>query len=327
MIEIKNLTVKNEGKTYLDDVSFTMARGGIHGLFGVKGSGKDILIDVMCIECGFNSGRVAIDGIDSKDQIAYRRKFYVLDESSRLYIDMTVTEYLYFLAELQKIPFEVAEKKIKTVIGLMGLENIKDTLIGNITPTQELRAKFALLLFNAANVEVYILNDALDNVDKKTAEELKGIIKRLAEKKTVLLASTKLSVMEDFCDTLTIISNGRVVASDSVENLRARLAKTQVLVMSVRGSEESVLSAVSSIEGIIDCSVCQGTGGVLSVKLEYDGKTEIRDSVFAALAKEGCPILSMAVESLSLSDVCLKISDASETVSSEQSSQKRRNKK
>lgn len=308
LIQVKDLVKQYRGITALDGVSFCFDKGGIHGILGASGAGKSTLLNIICSCLGESSGEVFVDGVSIKESPnAAKKKIGYLPEIPPLYSDMTAYEYLIFVAEAKSVPYDKLYKNVKSAVELTGLEGVEHKVIKNLSAEHKVCVGIAQTLLG--NPDVIILDEPFAKAGKSVMAELTELIKRLSGIKTVVLASSDYELIESVCDDIVILSRGKVVAFDTVEELHKRLGRTKTLKVSLRGSESSVITELSAISAITDCTVVSAKSGVLSLRLEYEQDSDVRDEVFAVFAKAGMPILSMDVEALSLRDIFAKLSE------------------
>ena len=302
MIEIRSL-VKKYGETLaLNGIDLTFGERGVHAVLGPKGSGKSALLDVLSGYTDATEGEVLIGGenlfnspLELKKRVAY------LPQELVLYDEMTPFEYLLFIGEIKRVSADKLYKRVKNVLDLTRLSEIADTAIKSLSTAEKKLLGVAQCMLG--NPDVIVFDSPMSSLDEECKAQLGALIKRIGELKCVIVSTDTLSDVYDICDDMAIISNGELVVFDSMQNLEAKLVKTKAILLSVRGPEDTVLAAIKDVPGISACIVNSISGGVISMKLEYDAKAEIRGSLFAALAKLSCPILSMAERTLSLADV------------------------
>lgn len=308
LIKVENLVKKYGDKTAVDNLSFTISKGGVHGFLGPNGAGKSTTMNIItgCLDA--TSGKVLVDGIDvAEDPMGAKHKIGYLPEIPPLYESMTPYEYLVFVAEAKRVSYDKLYRNVNSVMELTSIEDVSGRLIKNLSKGYRQRIGIAQTMLG--NPDVIVLDEPTVGLDPKQIIEIRKLIKKLGKVKTVIISSHILSEISELCDDLLIISHGKMIAHDTIENLERRLEKTQTLSISVRGQKESVFRTLESIKGLSDCTVTGSRGGVLSLKLEHDADNDIRDSVFSALADAGCPILSMENSSLTLEDIYLKLTD------------------
>lgn len=311
MITVKDLTKKYADRVALDGLSFAISEGGVHGILGPRGAGKSTLMNIISGCTAPDSGSVTVLDTDvAADPITAKSRIGYLPEVMPLYEDMTVSELLTFVAEAKGVPEDRIEKNVNKAMELTYVDDLKNRLIRNIGT--EDRKFVGLAAAMLGNPDVILLDEPTAGLRGDSLAAMRELISQLGEMKTVIVSDAALSEIRELCRDLIIICDGKKIAKGTVEELERRLNKTSALVLSVRGKEQTVISALSGVDGIIDCAVTGRSKGVLSLKLEFEAAKEIRDSTFAALAEAGCPILSMDTEALTLDDIYVKLAASAE---------------
>ena len=287
MIEVKNLTKQYGDHLAVDDLSFTVDEGSVYGFLGPNGAGKSTTMNIMTGYLAPTEGEVIINGYNILDEPEKaKRTIGYLPEIPPLYPDMTVREYL--MEELS-------------------ITDVADRLIKNLSKGYKQRVGFAQAL--VSNPETLILDEPTVGLDPKQIIEIRELIKELGKKHTVILSSHILAEVSEICDTVMIISNGRLVALDTPENLAAGQGQgTQIIISSPADAEtlESVLTAFAG-EGKVNIS--EGSDGLLTATIDYEGEGDPRKEIVTALAKAGCPYYSVDVKKASLEDIFLELTE------------------
>lgn len=218
MIEVIDLVKKYGNHMAVDHLNFTVEKGKIYGFLGPNGAGKSTTMNIMTGYLGATEGKVLIDGHDilEEPEVAKRSVGY-LPEIPPLYIDMTVMEYLQFAAELKKIPKYEREEAIEQVIELAKLEDVEHRLIKNLSKGYKQRVGLAQAVLGMP--EIIILDEPTVGLDPKQIIEIRELIRSLGKQHTVILSSHILAEVREVCDYIMIISKGKLVASDTPENL------------------------------------------------------------------------------------------------------------
>lgn len=252
-------------------------------------------------------GSITIDGHDVlKEPAEAKRRIGYLPELPPLYLDMTVSEYLQFAAELKKIRKKERPDMISDAMELTGIADVSGRLIKNLSKGYKQRVGLAQALLGYP--EVILLDEPTVGLDPKQIIEIRDLVKSLGEKHTVILSSHILSEVSAVCDRVMIISHGKLVASDTPENLSRLMEGFGTLNMTVRGEKIKLLNLLSGLEGVksIDIPAAQ-EDGLLQMKIQLDGEQDIREEIFYLLADNRCPILEMKCEKASLEDVFLEL--------------------
>ncbi len=325
LIEVKDLVKSYGGKAVLKNIYFSLSGGGIHGILGAVGSGKSTLADVLCGVIVADSGKVRVCGIDiSEDPVSAKSKIGYLPQTAPFYDNMTVYEYLTFVGEAKSVPYDKLYRNLGSVMELTDITDLKKTLIKKLSHGQKQRLGIAQTMLG--NPEIIILDEPFASLGDESVVDLKELIKRLGEVKTVVFISKSLQAISELCDDITILSDGEIIAQGGIDELERKIGKSQALCLSVRGNKDSVLMALDTVEGLTDCTVTECKGGVVSLELEYKRGYEIRDAVFSAMAKAAYPILSMETRALTLGDVYLKLTADARAEENDKKTEKKRGK-
>ena len=218
MIEIKHLTKKYGDHTAVDDLTFTVKKGQIYGFLGPNGAGKSTTMNMITGYIGATSGDITINGYDIFEEPELAKKSIgYLPEQPPLYMDMTPYEYLRFAAELKKIPKSARKNMIQEIMERTMILDVKDRLIKNLSKGYKQRVGIAQALLGYP--EIIILDEPTVGLDPKQIIEIRDLIREIGKQHTVILSSHILSEVSAICDYVLIISNGRLVASDTPENL------------------------------------------------------------------------------------------------------------
>jgi len=316
LIEIKGL-FKTFGETKaLSDLSFELSDGGIHAILGPAGAGKTTLLDILSGCKLADEGSVIINGVDiSKEPIKAKKKIGYMPQIPPLYEDMTPYEYLVFVGDAKGVLGEKLYRNVESVIDLVGIGEASGAMIKKLSKSN--RKKLAMAQAMLGNPDIILLDEPTAGLGAADAQNMRELIAKLGEIKTIVICSRKLTWLKGLCHDITIISGAEIIAQGSVEELEEKLRATTALRITARGDEEKIVSALEKVEGILECIVSSKENGVISLKIEHSSDTDIRDDVFNALAESGCPILAMDTESLTLDEVYLKICSIKENTGKE----------
>lgn len=309
MIEVKNLVKKYGDHTAVDHLNFTIEKGKIYGFLGPNGAGKSTTMNMITGYIASTEGDILIDGHNILDEPEKAKKCIgYLPEMPPLYTDMTVMEYLNFAAELKSIAKEEREKNIQEVMSTTKLEDMKYRLIKNLSKGYKQRVGLAQALLGYP--EVIILDEPTVGLDPKQIIEIRDLIKGLGDKHTVILSSHILSEVSAVCDYVMIIDHGKLVASDSPDNLSKLMAGTNSLEMTVKSTEEEIRRALDVVENIEDMIFRESmVKNACDFTIKIMGEQDMRENIFFALAEAKLPILRMQSTNMTLEEVFLKLTD------------------
>lgn len=325
MIEVKNLVKRYGDHTAVDHLSFQIEKGKIYGFLGPNGAGKSTTMNIITGYIASTEGTVSIDGHDILEEPEQAKKCIgYLPEQPPLYFDMTVLEYLKFAADLKKIPKDKKNEMIQEVMDTVKITDMKNRLIKNLSKGYRQRVGLAQAILGYP--DVIILDEPTVGLDPKQIIEIRDLIKNLKKKHTVILSSHILSEVSAVCDYVLIISHGRLVASDTPDNLSKLAAGSNNLSLIVKGEKESIRQLLSEIPGVktITVNSAENEKG-WRVKLSTEESTDIREEVFYKMAENHYPILEMQSEKVSLEEIFLELTDGGND-KKDDSSQKKENK-
>lgn len=307
MIEVENLVKRYGSHMAVDHLSFHVEKGQIYGFLGPNGAGKSTTMNIMTGYLAATEGTVKINGYDILKQPEEAKKCIgYLPELPPLYQEMTVGEYLRFVAELKKIPKEERNKQIEEIMNMTMIGDVSRRLIRNLSKGYKQRVGLAQAMLGYP--EVIILDEPTVGLDPKQIIEIRDLIRRLGENHTVILSSHILSEVSAVCDHIMIISKGRLVASDSPEGLQKLRNKTSLLNITVLGSEETVREALDSVEDIEDIICKKGEDeDILDISVRAVSHEDLGRKVGVALAERKIPVIAMGKRQETLEDIFLEL--------------------
>ena len=308
MIEVKHLTKRYGTHLAVSDLSFSIERGHVYGFLGPNGAGKSTTMNIITGCLGATEGDVFIDGhnIFEEPTIA-KAKIGYLPEIPPLYLDMTPEEHLKFVLAAKKVAHKRWREQMEYAIEKTKLEPVCGRLVRNLSKGYRQRVGFAQALIG--DPEVIILDEPTVGLDPAQIIEVRSLIRELGEKHTVILSSHILSEVNAICDSVLIISKGKLVANDTPENLTHLLRGTSTLSMQVRAGEDAVralLSECADVEGVAYKHIdAEGVTG-----FTLTSNTDLREKLFYMFAAAQMPILEMKRDQASLEDVFLELTNA-----------------
>ena len=312
MIEVKDLVKKYGSHLAVDHLSFTLESGKIYGFLGPNGAGKSTTMNIMTGYLGAIQGSVLIDGHDIlKEPEEAKKQIGYLPELPPLYMDMTVQEYLEFAAELKKLPKEKRESDISEVMKLTRLQDVSARLIKNLSKGYKQRVGLAQAILGFP--EIIILDEPTVGLDPKQIIEIRELIRTLSKKHTVILSSHILAEVREVCDYILIISKGKLVASDTPENLELLRNGASSLELEVKAAPETARAILSTIDDIDAMEMHSENENLTRVKIKKKNGADIREAIFYAFAEEKCPLLEMKTAKASLEDIFMELTQKEES--------------
>lgn len=317
MIEVTNLVKRYGNHTAVDQLSFTVEDGQIYGFLGPNGAGKSTTMNIMTGYLAATEGQVLINGHDIMEEPAEAKKCIgYLPEMPPLYQDMTVYEYLKFVAELKKLPKKDIKGQIAAVMEKVKISEMADRLIKNLSKGYKQRVGLAQAILG--DPEIIILDEPTVGLDPKQIIEIRDLIKSLGKKHTVILSSHILSEVSAVCDHIMIISHGKLAASDTPENLIKLTSASTDIRLEIKGEMNQLKEALRDISGVdyVECNQFdkvskQGTYTVhVKDTQDMNGKPasgDVREAIFYKMVECNAPILEMVTTTKSLEDVFLEL--------------------
>lgn len=317
MIEVSNLVKRYEDHTAVDHLSFQIEKGKIYGFLGPNGAGKSTTMNMITGYIASTEGTVTIDGHDILEEPEKAKKCIgYLPEQPPLYFDMTVLEYMKFAADLKKIPKDKKKSMIEEVMDMVKITDMKNRLIKNLSKGYRQRVGLAQAILGYP--EVIILDEPTVGLDPKQIIEIRDLIKSLKKKHTVILSSHILSEVSAVCDYVLIISHGKLVASDTPDNLGKLAAGSNNLNLLVKGEKSRIRQLLEEISGVKEISIDKKSDQEgWNVTVSTEENKDIREEVFFKMAENRYPILEMQSQKISLEEIFLELTEDNKKDSSD----------
>ena len=309
MIEVKNLVKKYGNHLAVDHLNFTIEEGHIYGFLGPNGAGKSTTMNIMTGYLGATEGEVLINGHDVlKEPEEAKKQIGYLPELPPLYMDMTVREYMEFAAELKKIPKAKRAESIDDVEKLVKIKDVEKRLIKNLSKGYPQRVGLAQAVLGFP--EIIILDEPSVGLDPKQIIEIRELIRKLAKKHTVILSSHILAEVREVCDYIMIISKGKLVASDTPENLERYLGESGLIEIETRTEASKVKEVLKNVPGIEKVSLKIDASGITSGQIREKRGQDIREELFTTFAEKKMPLLKLNPVQVSLEDVFMELTQS-----------------
>ena len=307
MIEINHLVKKYGSHVAVDDLSLTVEPGKIYGFLGPNGAGKSTTMNIITGYLAATSGEVKINGFDVLKQPEEAKKCVGYPpELPPLYMDMTVKEYLDFVAELKKLEKSLRAGYVKEAMKITKTEEVSGRLIRNLSKGYRQRVGFAQAVLGYP--EILILDEPTVGLDPKQIIEIRDLIKELGKKHTIILSSHILSEISAVCDHVFIISHGKLVASDSTENLLERMTGAQEIELLVKAEEDTAETAIREVAQVERCEKTESKeDGAVQLLVTAKKDADVREAIYHTCVEHHMPILEMKAASKSLEDVFLEL--------------------
>lgn len=311
MIEVNELTHYYGLKQAISNVSFKVKKGEILGLLGPNAAGKTTTMRILTCYMPPTGGTATVGGYDIFEKSMDVRKITgYLPENPPLYNDLVVQDYLEFVAKIKGIEKSRIKEEVDSVVEKTSIGDVKQRVIGKLSKGYKQRVGLAQCLLN--NPQVVIFDEPTVGLDPKQIIEIRELIKKLKGDHTVILSSHILPEVEQTCERVVIISDGKVVAEDTPENLTARMRGSERVLLEVDGEEKIVKDTFTSFKDIISLQVNKSGAGHLKVVVE--SKSDLRKEYAKALVKKNIGLLEMQVDKVTLEDIFLHLTTKEEEV-------------
>lgn len=310
MIEVSHLTKRYGNHLALSDLSFTIPNGQIYGLLGPNGAGKSTTMNILTGCLAATSGEVRIDGVDIfEDPMAAKRHLGYLPEQPPVYMDRTPWEYLRFVARAKGV--KNLAQEVDRVMDLTQIADVRDRLIRNLSKGYRQRVGIAQAILG--DPDIIILDEPTVGLDPRQITEIRELIQKLGENKTVILSSHILGEVQAVCERLLILSKGKLVACDTPANLEKQMSSASALEIDVCASREQAEKLLSRLPNVQSYR-SKGTADRCQIRLETEKEhlEDLSKAVFFALAEARMPILTMTPTKASLEDIFLELTEGKE---------------
>jgi ABC-2 type transport system ATP-binding protein len=283
----------------IDNLNFDAKKGEVLGFLGPNGAGKTTTMRILTGYMPPTSGKATIAGYDVVEQsLEVRRRVGYLPETVPLYPDMTVFDYLKFMADLHGV--RDVEDRADEVLALVHLEDRADSYIHKMSKGMRQRIGLAQALMHRP--EVLILDEPTIGLDPVQIVEVRSLIREIGRERTVLLSTHILSEVQQLCDRVLIIKSGKIVTEDTPQSLQARLTGAQRAVVRVGNADERLTSLISAIQGISSVSLKSD-----GVEFEIGPGLDLRPEVARVVVNGGYDLLELALIGMSMEDIFLEL--------------------
>ncbi|MBP1678340.1 MAG: transporter, ATPase component [Bacteroidetes bacterium] len=312
-ITVRNLVKKYGSQTAVNDISFDVRTGEILGFLGPNGAGKTTTMKIITCYMPPNAGTVEVDGLSISDHsLEVRRKIGYLPEMNPLYFDMNVLDYLDYSARLSGMSDAAIPGKVKEMVGVCGLEDVRHKDIGELSKGYRQRVGLAQAMIH--DPEVLILDEPTSGLDPNQIVEIRKLIRQLGRAKTVILSTHILSEVQATCDRVLIINEGAIVADGTPEHLQRQFTSGELLTLEVKTGADDPLETVAPKLRILayvkNVTLLSRHDGVSRFELEVDKGADVREAAFRLAVSENWVLLEMHRKATTLEDVFHKLTVA-----------------
>ena len=310
MIQVENLSKKYARHVAVNNISFSVEKGDIVGFLGPNGAGKTTTMRILTCFLPPTEGKARVAGFDVFEQsFEVKKRIGYLPEAPPLYPEMSVEDYLNFVARLKNVPSADINTRTAQVMERCAVADAKSKLISKLSKGYRQRVGLAQAIIH--NPDVLILDEPTSGLDPKQINETRELIKNLSGEHTIVLSTHILPEVEAVCQKVIIIDRGRLVATDSVENLKARAGmggaiQVQVDTNGAAGALE-VKQRLEQVPGVSKVSDRAAPGGRLAFEVENSDGRNVRGDVARAVVHAGWNLLELKSTTLSLEEVFLQL--------------------
>jgi ABC-2 type transport system ATP-binding protein len=306
VIEVQHLSKRYGRVTAVDDVSFRVERGEILGFLGPNGAGKTTTMRILTGYMPATEGKAIVAGFDVFDQpIEAKRRTGYLPETPPLYPDMSVLEYLQFVAKVKGVPSNERRERIQAVMRRTRIDDMANRLCAKLSKGYKQRVGLAQALIH--NPDVLILDEPTAGLDPKQIIETRQLIKELAGDHTIILSTHILPEVSQTCQRIVIISKGKVVAVDTPDNLTARLRGSETMYVQVDAGGANAAAALSSIPGVTRVVEAERRDHHVSFEVESEKGRDIRRDLARTIVSSGWGLLELRPMRMSLEEIFLEL--------------------
>ena len=307
MIEVKNVTKKYGSFVAVDDISFTINDGEVVGFLGPNGAGKSTTMNMITGYIEQTEGSIIVDGFDTiKKSKKAKKEIGYMPEGVPLYTDLTVKEFVTYMAELRKVDKKTKKENVQKVLKETGLDQMQNKLIKNLSRGQKQRVSLAGTL--VADPKILILDEPTVGLDPKQITEIRSLIKNLGKKHTVILSSHILSEVSQICDRVIIINKGKIVAVDTPENIEKKVSDNNVVYVTVEDKENKIAEIKGKIAGIKEIKLIkENEDKTKQYEITGENDVNLNKTIFNEFARENITIVEMKKAEATLEDAFMKI--------------------
>ncbi len=307
MIAVENLIKDYGNHRAIDDISFSMEKGEILGFLGPNGAGKTTMMRILTCCMPATSGRATVAGYGCFDEpLEVRRRIGYLPERVPLYDDMRVSDYLEFVAGMKGLAASQVSASVKQVAENCGLGEVYARRIGAISRGYRQRVGLAQALVN--DPEILILDEPTVGLDPGQIKEIRGLIKDLSGRHTIILSTHILPEVSLLCSKVVIINQGKLVAMDTPENLGAQVGDSSRLLLHIGGPPDQVETALGQVAGVMSVQRDgEAQADACAFSVDFNKGHNPRKDLQALIAENNWELMEMRSISASLEDVFIKL--------------------
>jgi ABC-2 type transport system ATP-binding protein len=307
LIQVENVTKKYGQRVAVDRLNFTVNRGEILGFLGPNGAGKSTTMNIITGYLSATEGTVRLDGHEILEEPqAVKRQIGYMPELPPLYMDMTVQEYLSFVCDIKGVARSRRKESMDRSMELLKIADVRGRLVKNLSKGYKQRVGIAQALIGTP--PVLILDEPTIGLDPQQIIETRNLIRELGREHTIILSSHILPEVQAVCSRVLIINRGKIVASDTPENLSRGMSGDNRLSIRVAGAEQEALAVARGVPQVLRADAAGSReAGTVDLVIEARKDADVRREVFQAFARGNLPILMMKSMDLTLEEIFLNL--------------------
>jgi ABC-2 type transport system ATP-binding protein len=307
VIQIENITKKYGGFTAVNNISFEIKEGEIVGFLGPNGAGKSTTMNMITGFIEPTSGKIMVNGYDiAKKPKKAKKQIGYMPEGVPLYSDLTVKEFVTYMAEIKGVDKKEVKSKVSKVLEEMGLTEVQNKLTKNLSRGYKQRVSMAGAL--VGDPKVIILDEPTVGLDPKQVTEIRSLIRNLGKDHTVILSSHILSEVSQICNRVIIINKGEIVAIDTPENLEKKVVKENSVYVTVEDTESKMENMKEKLNNVQEIKLIEtNKDNTKKYIITADEGVDLRKNIFETLAKEGITIFEMKKADATLEDAFMQL--------------------
>lgn len=312
MIELKNVTKKYGAFTAVENIDIQIKDGEIVGLLGPNGAGKTTIMNMITGFIEPTEGTIIVNDVDmNKRPVKAKRNIGYMPENVPLYMDLTVEEFITYMAELKRIPKKERKQKVKEIMEKTGLLDVSKKLTRNLSRGYKQRVSLAGAIIGEPNI--VILDEPTVGLDPKQITEIRSLIKKLGEKRTVIISSHILSEISQLCEKVIIINKGKLVAIDTPKNLEEKTKTDNSLIVTVEDKENKISQVLSQNENIKEIKLIQeNEDGTKEYIISSKTAEDMRKNMLETLLKNNITVFELKQTEATLEEAFIKIIEKKE---------------
>ena len=309
MIEVKNITKKYGNFTAVDNISFEVKDGEIVGLLGPNGAGKSTTMNMITGFIEATEGNIVVNGYDiSKKPGKAKKQIGYMPEGVPIYNDLTVKEFINYMADLKGVKKEDKKISVQKVIEETGLNEVQNKLNRHLSRGYKQRVSMAGAL--VGKPKVLILDEPTVGLDPQQVKQIRDLIKSLRKDHTVLISSHILSEISQICEKVIIIDKGKILAVDTPENLEKKVNNQNILTITIEDEKNKINDIIKEIKDVKEIKlVTENSDGTKQYTIFVEQNKDIRKEVSEKFAKNEITILELKKTEATLEEAFLQLID------------------